>query len=85
MRPFDKIRIQYKKEIKFGDVVKCRYTFEDGKHVVFICDKDENLVHAIIILEQRKSFFLLENKNKNEYYNFIYINDKKIKKVLKNG
>ena len=50
-RPFDKIRIQYKKEIKFGDVVKCRYTFEDGKHIVFICDKDENLVHAIIILE----------------------------------
>ena len=42
---------QYKKDIKFGDVVKCRYTFEDGKHVVFICDKDENLVHAIIILE----------------------------------
>lgn len=50
-RPFDKIRIQYKKEIKFGDVVKCRYTFEDGKHIVFICDRDENLVHAIIILE----------------------------------
>lgn len=50
-RPFDSVRIQYKKEIKLGDIVKCRYTFEDGKHIITICSEDNARVHAIIILK----------------------------------
>lgn len=50
-RPFDSVRIQYKKEVKLGDIIKCRYTFEDGKHIITICSDDETKVHAIIILE----------------------------------
>ena len=50
-RPFDSFRIQYKKEVKLGDVVKCRYTFKDDKHIVSICNSDGSRVHAIIVLK----------------------------------
>ena len=49
-RPFDSVRIQYKKEVKLGDIIKCRYTFEAGNHIITICSEDETKVHAIIIL-----------------------------------
>lgn len=51
MRPFDNFRIQYKKEIKYGEIVKCRYTFENGEHIVTICNEDDTKVHAVIILK----------------------------------
>lgn len=50
-RPFDSFRIQYKKEVKLGDVVKCRYTFKDDKHIVSICNSEGSRVHAIIVLK----------------------------------
>ena len=50
-RPFDNFRIQYKKEVKLGDVVKCRYTFKDGEHIVSIFNSDGSRVHAIIVLK----------------------------------
>lgn len=50
-RPFDNVRIQYKKEIKYGDIVKCKYTFENGEHIITIYDESETKVHAIIILK----------------------------------
>ena len=50
-RPFDSFRIQYKKEVKLGDVVKCRYTFKDDEHIVSICNSDGSRVHAIIVLK----------------------------------
>jgi medium-chain acyl-[acyl-carrier-protein] hydrolase len=50
-RPFDNFRIQYKREIKYGDKVKCKYTFKNGEHIVTIVSEDENTVHAIIILK----------------------------------
>ena len=50
-RPFDSVRIQYKKEVKLGDIIKCRYTFEAGNHIITICSEDETKVHAIIILK----------------------------------
>lgn len=50
-RPFDNFRIQYKKEVKLGDCVKCKYSFENNEHVVTICNEDNTMVHAIIILE----------------------------------
>lgn len=50
-RPFDNFRIQYKREVKYGDNVKCRYTFKDGEHIVTIVSEDESTVHAIIVLK----------------------------------
>lgn len=50
-RPFNSVRIQYKKEVKLGDIIKCRYTFEDGKHIITICSENNERIHAIIILK----------------------------------
>ena len=47
-KQFDNVRITYKKEIKLGDTVKCKYTFEDGKHIVVVKSEDEKYLHAII-------------------------------------
>ena len=49
---FDKIRITYKKEIKLGDVVKSKYTYEGDKHIITICDENESIIHSIIELEE---------------------------------
>ena len=32
-RPFDNIRVMYKKEIKFGESVRCKYANDNGKNV----------------------------------------------------
>ena len=44
------IKINYKKEIKLGDTIKCKYVFENNKHIVVIFSEDENIIHAIINL-----------------------------------
>ena len=49
-RPYNNVQIQYKKEVKQGDTVKCKYAFHEGKHVVAICSQDDRLVHAIVEL-----------------------------------
>ena len=46
----DNVRIQYRKEIKLGETVICRYTNEDDKHIVTILSQDEKNIHAIIEL-----------------------------------
>ena len=50
-RPFDNFRIQYKKEIKLGDIIKCKYTFKNNEHIITIFNEDDTKVHAIIILK----------------------------------
>ena len=50
-RPFDEIRIMYKKEIKLGDTVVCKYSYENDKHIVVIQSEDEKTLHAIIELK----------------------------------
>ena len=45
---FNDVRITYKKEIKLGDTVKCKYAFRQDKHVVVIKSEDESVLHAII-------------------------------------
>ena len=45
---FSNIRITYKKEIKLGEVVKCKYAFDEGKHFIVVKSEDEKLLHAII-------------------------------------
>lgn len=50
-RPFDNIRITYKKEIKLGDTINCKYKKQDNKNIVVITDEEDKIVHAIISLE----------------------------------
>ena len=50
LRPFDNVRIMYKKEIKYGDTVECKYTREDDKYVVVISSQDNKQLHSIIEL-----------------------------------
>ena len=45
---FNDVRITYKKEIKLGDTVRCKYAFREDKHVVVIKSEDEKVLHAII-------------------------------------
>lgn len=50
-RPFDEIQIMYKKEIKLGDTVICKYTKEEEKHIIVIQSENEKILHAIIELK----------------------------------
>lgn len=50
-RLFNNVRITYRKEIKLGEVVNCKYAFEDGKHTVVIESQDGTIIHAIIELK----------------------------------
>jgi medium-chain acyl-[acyl-carrier-protein] hydrolase len=50
-RPFDNVRIQYKNEIKYGEIVKCRYTFEENQHIISISDENIEKIHAVIIIK----------------------------------
>ncbi len=49
-RPFNEIQIQYKKEIKLGDTLKCKYAINDNKHTVCIYSQDEKILHALVTL-----------------------------------
>ena len=49
-RPFDNIRVMYKKEIKFGETVKCKYALENDRNIVVIESEDGKILHAIIEL-----------------------------------
>lgn len=46
--PFDKFRISYKREIKLNDIVKCKYSFVDGEHIISIYSEDNSKLHSII-------------------------------------
>ena len=48
---FDDIRITYKKEIKLGETIKCKYGKVNDKNVVSIFSEDEKIKHAIIELK----------------------------------
>lgn len=50
-RPFDSVRITYKKEIRLGEKLLLKYAFSDGKHVVAITSGD-GLVHSIVELSE---------------------------------
>lgn len=49
-RPFDNVRIMYKREIKYGETVICKYSKVENKNVVVINSEDEKILHAIIEL-----------------------------------
>ena len=50
LRPFDNVRIMYKKEIKYGDTVVCKYTKIGEKYIVVIKSEDDKQLHSIIEL-----------------------------------
>lgn len=50
-RLFNDVRITYKKEIKLGETVKCKYANVENKHVVVITSEDDKTVHALIELK----------------------------------
>lgn len=50
-RPFNDFRVQYKKEVKFGDIVRCRYTQYEGKYIVTICNEEDDKVYAVVVIQ----------------------------------
>lgn len=46
---FNNIRITYKREIKLGETVECKYSHINDEHIITITSKDNSKVHAIII------------------------------------
>ena len=49
-RPFNNIRVMYKKEIRFGEVVKCKYTKVEDRNIIVIKSEDETVLHAVVEL-----------------------------------
>ena len=47
---FNDVRITYKKEIKLGETVKCKYALKEDKHIVVIKSIDEKVLHAVVEL-----------------------------------
>ncbi len=47
---FNNFEIMYKKEIKFGETVKCLYAFTNNAHYITIKSVDEKTLHSIIKL-----------------------------------
>ena len=51
-RPFNNIRITYKKEIKLGDTINCKYKKQNNKNIITITDEEDKVIHSVIILEK---------------------------------
>ena len=51
LRPFDNIRISYKKEIRPGQSLLLGYSCRDGRHTVAITGEETGVLHAIIEME----------------------------------
>lgn len=47
-KEFNNFKISYKKEIKLGETVKCKYSFVDNKHVICIKSEDDTKLHSVI-------------------------------------
>lgn len=45
---FNEIRISYKREIKLGETVRCKYAFENDSHIIVIKNEEDTFIHAII-------------------------------------
>lgn len=51
-RPFNSIAISYKKEIKLGDKIVCKYAKQSQKHIAVITSKDGETIHSVVSLEK---------------------------------
>lgn len=50
LKPFDSVRITYKKEIRLGEKLLLKYAFVDGKHIVAITSGGGGVLHSIVEL-----------------------------------
>ena len=46
-RPYNNVRINYRNEIKLGDIVSCNYSYLDKKHIIVIKNDSENIVNSV--------------------------------------
>lgn len=44
------VQIHYKKEIKYGEKIKCYYSLKNNKHVISIKSEDNSVLHSIVKL-----------------------------------
>ena len=51
LRPYSEFRITYKREIKLGDQIICKYFYENDTHIITIYNHDESKIHSIITLK----------------------------------
>lgn len=49
-RPYNNFRINYKNEIKYGDVIIANYAYENNKHIIVFENKENGLINSIIEL-----------------------------------
>ena len=56
-KEFNNFKISYKKEIKLGETVKCKYSFVNNTHVICVKSEDDTKLHSVI--EFLQSYFLL--------------------------
>ena len=47
---FNSLEIEYKKEIKPKENIKCYYSFENNQHIIIIKNEDDTILHSIIKL-----------------------------------
>ena len=47
-KEFNNFKISYKKEIKLGETVKCKYSFLNNTHVICIKSEDDTKLHSVI-------------------------------------
>lgn len=45
---FNNIRIHYKKEVKYGEKLLCKYIMQDGKNIITIKDEEDKNLHSYI-------------------------------------
>lgn len=44
------VQIHYKKEIKYGEKIKCYYSLKNNKHIITIKNEDDSVLHSIVKL-----------------------------------
>ena len=47
---FNNLQIHYKKEIKYGEAIKCYYSLKNNKHIITIKSEDNKILHSIVKL-----------------------------------
>ena len=47
-KEFNNFKISYKKEIKLGETVKCKYSFVNNTHVICVKSEDDTKLHSVI-------------------------------------
>ena len=47
-KEFDNFKISYKKEIKLGETVKCKYSCVNNTQVICVKSEDDTKLHSVI-------------------------------------